>query len=101
VNCSASVDSAGKVHISLANLDPKNAQKISCAFVKFAPVRATGRIITASAMDAHNTFEKPHVVEPKSFSDVKVKGEGLEASLPPMSVVVLEVEGKMQVTEGK
>ncbi len=101
VNCSASVDSTGRVHISLANLDPKNAQKISCAFVKFTPARATGRVITASAMDAHNTFEKPHVVEPKGFSDVKVRGEGLEASLPPMSVVVLEVEGKMQVTEGK
>jgi alpha-L-arabinofuranosidase len=101
VNCSASVDSTGKVHVSLVNLDPKNAQKISCAFVKFTPARATGMIITASIMNAHNTFEKPHVVEPKSFSDVKVKGEGLEASLPPMSVVVLEVEGKMQATEGK
>jgi hypothetical protein len=99
VNCSASVDSAGKVHISLVNLDPKNPQKIACSFVKFTPARASGQIITATEMNAHNTFDQPHVVEPKKFADVKVKGEGLEASLPPMSVVVLEVEGKLEMKE--
>jgi alpha-N-arabinofuranosidase len=101
VNCSASLDSTGRVHVSLANLDPGNAQKLSCSFVKFSPVRATGQVITATAMNAHNTFDRPHVVEPKTFSDFKVRGEGLEASLPPMSVVVLEVEGKLESKEGK
>jgi alpha-N-arabinofuranosidase len=96
LNCSASIDSTGKMHVSLCNIDPKNGQKVDCSFVKFAPVRAAGHIITSPVMNAHNTFKKPHVVEPAVFSGVSVRGEGLEVSLPPMSVVVLEVEGKPQ-----
>jgi alpha-N-arabinofuranosidase len=96
LNCSASIDSTGRMHVSLCNIDPKNGQKVSCSFVKFTPVRAAGHIITSQVMNAHNTFEKPHVVEPAAFSGVSMRGEGLEVSLPPMSVVVLEVEGQPQ-----
>jgi alpha-N-arabinofuranosidase len=96
VNCSASIDNAGKMHVSLCNIDPRNSQKISCAFTRFSPVQVSGQIITAKAMNAHNAFDHPRVVEPKSFAYAKVRGDALEASLPPMSVVVLEVEGKLE-----
>ena len=95
LNCSASMDSAGRMHVSLCNIDPKNGQTVSCSFVKFTPVRASGQIITAPVMNAHNTFEKPHVVEPKAFTSMRVQGEQVDVTLPPMSVVVLEVEGRL------
>jgi alpha-L-arabinofuranosidase len=95
LNCSASMDSAGRMHLSLCNIDPKNGQTVSCSFVKFTPVRASGQIITAPVMNAHNTFEKPHVVEPKAFAGMRVQGEQVDVALPPMSVVVLEVEGRL------
>ena len=50
-------------------------------------------------MNAHNSFDHPHVVESKSFTDATLKGDGIETVLPPMSVVVLEMEGKIELKE--
>ena len=98
VNCSASIDKEGKVHISLCNIDPKSGQKISYAFEKFIPKSITGQVLTSDKMNAHNTFDDPNVVKPAEFSDFKLAGNNLEVNMPPMSVVVLELEGKLELT---
>ena len=51
----------------------------------------TGRVLRAAALTTHNSFAAPRAVEPKSFSDVGVSGDALTVSLPPLSVVVLEL----------
>ena len=50
------------------------------------------RVLTAEAMNAHNTFEKPDAVKPSVFSAVSIEKGKLITTLPPMSVVVLEVK---------
>jgi alpha-N-arabinofuranosidase len=51
----------------------------------------SGRILTAPAMTAHNTFDAPHAVEPAPFQGATLSGSQLSVALPPMSVVVLEL----------
>jgi alpha-N-arabinofuranosidase len=52
----------------------------------------TGQVLTAAAMNAHNTFDNPQAIKPAAFSDFQIKGDGLEAALPAKSVVVLEMQ---------
>jgi alpha-L-arabinofuranosidase len=91
VSASASVDSDGKLHITLSNANPHKDITVN-AFVRgLSGTRVQGRVLHASAMNAHNTFEQPNIVEPKPFNGATVNGDGLEITMPKMSVVVLEV----------
>ena len=93
VNCSASLDDRGRLHISLCNIDPKSGQRVSCELKQFSPKAVSGQVLTAKEMNAHNSFENPNVVVPQGFSDFALKNKSLQVTLPPMSVVVLELEG--------
>ena len=93
LTASASRDAAGKIHLSLANLDPLKDQDVPCELRGAAgSIRAAGRILTAGAMNAFNDFGRPEEVKPAPFSDFKVSGHTLHVRLPAKSVVVLEVE---------
>ncbi|MBN1154448.1 alpha-N-arabinofuranosidase [candidate division KSB1 bacterium] len=92
LNVSASKDKEGKIHISLCNLDPNKSAKLDCELRGTKVKKVSGRVLTASAINAHNTFEKPDVVKPAEFKDVKLSGSTLTMTLPAKSVVVLEVE---------
>jgi hypothetical protein len=100
VNCSASIDSKSRLHISFCNIDPKSQRRVACELDKFSAKRATGQILTANIMNAHNTFDTPDAVVPQEFSDLKLGNAGLEVTLPPMSVVVLELEGTVELSPG-
>jgi len=52
---------------------------------------ATGRVITGDKMDAFNTFERPDVVTPATFTGARVANGQLTVTLPAHSVVVLEL----------
>jgi len=91
LSVSASRDKADKIHISLCNLDPKNSVEIMCKFTGAEGKSASGCVLTADVMTAHNTFDKPEVVVPADFSDFKLKGDVLTATLPSKSVVILEI----------
>ncbi len=93
INCSASLDSTGKMHISLCNIDPDKVEKVSCDLVKFKADEVKGEILTSSKMNADNTFENPNEVKPESFSDFKLADNKVDVNMPPMSVVVLTVTG--------
>ena len=92
ISASASKDKAGKIHISICNLNPQSAAELECGFEGFAAKKVTGRILTAEAMNAHNTFEKPDAVTPAEFKGVEAKGSKIMATIPPKSVIVLEAE---------
>jgi alpha-N-arabinofuranosidase len=92
VTASAARGKDGKVYVAVTNLDPNNAAKVS---VKLAGVQArgaSGQILTANAMNAINTFEKPDNLKPQSFTGAKVKGDQLSIDLPSKSVVVLSLQ---------
>ncbi len=92
INGSASRDNDGKLHISLCNVKPNKALEFSVELVAIECSQVTGTILTDSAMSAHNTFEDPDAVGPSEFNEARLSGNTLSVPLPPMSVVVLEVQ---------
>jgi alpha-N-arabinofuranosidase len=91
VSASASRDSAGRIHVTLANLDPTRGRTVQ-AEVRGARVSGvTGRVLTAAAMTAHNTFEQPTAVQPAEFRGARLSGSTLTIALPAKSVVLLEL----------
>ena len=91
VSASASRDRSGAVHVTLANLDPTRAHDVAIELRGTNASRATGRILTAPAMNSHNTFEQPDAVKPAPFTGARVAGNQLSVSLPAHSVVVVEL----------
>ena len=91
LNASASRDATGALHLSLVNLDPNRTAQVSLKINGAAPARLTGRVLTARDMNAVNTFERPEAVRPAPFDAFKTQGGVTTLSLPPKSVVVLEL----------
>lgn len=92
LSVSASRDKAGKIHVTLCNLNPNAAQDMTCELQRAKPGKISGRVLTAETIQAHNTFDKPETVKPASFSDFKMSEGGFSVKLPAKSVVVLELE---------
>jgi len=93
MNVSASRDKAGKVHVSLCNIDPHNAMEVKAQLQGVTPKLISGQVLTAGEITAHNTFDRPGLVEPAPFRDAKATNDGFTATVPAKSIVVLEIEG--------
>jgi alpha-N-arabinofuranosidase len=91
VSASASVDAHAKLHITLSNAHPREAQTVTIYANGIKASQLSGRIVTADVLDAHNTFDNPHVVTPQPFHGAQLDGEAITVTLPKMSVVVLEI----------
>ena len=89
---SASKADDGSVTVTLSNLDPHNAATVSCELRDAAATSVTGTVLTASAMDAHNTFDAPDTIKPAPFDGATLDGELLTVELPTMSVISLRVQ---------
>jgi alpha-N-arabinofuranosidase len=89
VSASASRDAQGRVHLSLVNLDPRAAALVDARIEGQRVASVSGRVLTAPAMDTHNTFAAPGRVQPATFEGATLEGSSLKARLPPRSVVVL------------
>lgn len=92
VSVSASKDKNGLTHISLVNIDLKNAQDITIDVSKYNLTSVTGRILSSGKVQDHNTFENPDKVKPASFNAGTIKNNLLRVKLPACSVVVLELK---------
>ncbi|WP_315822424.1 alpha-N-arabinofuranosidase [Paraflavitalea speifideaquila] len=92
VSCSASRDTLGVTHISLVNIDAKNAQDISLNLKGGKYTGVTGRILASGKVQDYNTFENPEKIKPATFNGAALKGTQLTVKLPPCSVVVLELK---------
>ncbi|GAB3769879.1 alpha-L-arabinofuranosidase C-terminal domain-containing protein [Spirosoma horti] len=91
VSVSASRDKAGKIHVSLVNIDPTKPQNISVDLNGLKAAGVTGRILTSANVRDHNTFENLTKIKPAAFTGAKLTGDNLTVTLPPVSVVVLEL----------
>ena len=92
VNASASRDQAGKIHVSLCNLDPQHPAEVACDLQGATASKVSGRILTAPEMNAHNTFAKPEILKTAEFAGARIAAGGFAVTLPAKSVVVLELE---------
>jgi len=91
LSASASRDAAGNVHLSIVNLDPNRPAELTASLTGKTIRTVTGEVLTASAMNAMNTFEKSDSVKPAVFNGYKLQGSQLTLSIPATSVVVLEM----------
>ncbi len=91
VSASASVDKDGKMHISLANLNPNKQIIVTCPVIGDTYKKVTGEVLTATEMNAMNTFEKPESVKPAAFNGFNYKDGVITITMPSKSVVVLEL----------
>ncbi|WP_315066617.1 alpha-N-arabinofuranosidase [uncultured Clostridium sp.] len=92
VTATASMDKDGKLHISLCNLSPIKSAHVQCELRGKVMDKVTGNILTADAMNAHNTFEDPEKISLKSFDNASIAEGRLTAVLPAMSLVTLELK---------
>ncbi len=92
VSASASKDKNGVIHVSLVNIDVRHTQPVSLLFKEDGFSSVSGRILSSDAVQDHNTFKEPMKVRPAEITGVTLKGGTLTASLPPCSVVVLEIK---------
>jgi alpha-L-arabinofuranosidase len=92
VHASAARGKDGKVYIALTNLDAANSAKLGLKIAGMPARAVSGQILTAGAINAINTFDKPETVKPQRFSGATVKGDRLTVDLPSKSVVVLNLQ---------
>ena len=92
VSASASVDKQGKIHISLANINPSEDIQLEIDLRGADVSKMTGTILTADELNRHNSFEKPEQVKPISFTGSSIKGNRLTIDLPAKSIVVLNID---------
>jgi alpha-L-arabinofuranosidase len=91
LSASAARGTNGKMYLSLVNTNPQEAIEVSVGVTGAKPKAASGSVLTAAAMDAHNTFASPKAVVPAPF-EANVANGKLAVKLPAKSVVVIAVD---------
>jgi alpha-N-arabinofuranosidase len=92
INVSASQDAAGKVHISLVNLDMHNNITISTKLKDIQWKNVKGVILTSANITDINTFEQPNKLRLANFTGARKDGDNLVVVLPAKSAVTLELD---------
>lgn len=94
VTVSASVKD-GVINVSMANLDPAKAADVSIEMRGTAAAyEASGSILAADDIQAHNNFERPDRVQQRPFDEVKWDNGILSAQLPAASVAIVQLRPK-------
>jgi len=92
VSVSASRDKKGVTHISLVNIDASKPQEIKMSIEGTNFKSVSGRILTSDKLQNYNSFENPDKIKPAVFSGAKLDGSSLKLTIPPFSVIVLELK---------
>ncbi|WP_028295970.1 alpha-N-arabinofuranosidase [Olivibacter sitiensis] len=91
VSSSASLDKEGKLHISLVNIDDTKSNKVDIDLGRKDLKLAQARILRSDNLRDYNSFDKPDLIQPSILKDLEVNSGQLSLTLPPFSVVVLEL----------
>jgi alpha-L-arabinofuranosidase len=92
VSVSASRDLQGVTHISLVNIDAKNAQEITIKIDGGKYNTISGRILSSAKLQDCNSFAQPDKLKPAVFNGAKLNNNTIKVKLPPFSVVVLALK---------
>jgi alpha-N-arabinofuranosidase len=91
VDVSAARADDGRIHIAFVNVDPHRAATVSTTITGVRARGASGELLTATEMDAHNTFASPDTIAPEPFEARRARN-GLVVEIPPKSVIVVAVD---------
>ncbi len=89
ISASASVDSNGATHLSIVNIDPDKTVVVNVQSDGAPYKKVTGRILSSSKIQDHNSFNEPEKIKPQVFNGAAFRENRLEVKMPPASVVVL------------
>ena len=94
---SVSASKSDAIHVSLANPSVNESKTVELEFDALKPSKVSGEILVGKgkgieAVKSYNDFEGKSVVAPAKFKDFKTSGKTVKVTLPPASVVVLEVK---------
>ena len=94
---SVSASKADAIHVSLANPSVDKPKTVELEFDSLKPSKVTGEILVGKgkgidAVKSHNDFGGQVQVAPAAFKDFKTSGKTVKVTLPPASVIVLEVK---------
>lgn len=93
ISASASKDKDGKIHISLANIDPHNNRNVEIDLRGSNNLTKTsGEVITAPHENDYNDFGKPEKVNIQKFNSYSIQNNILKVDLPSKSVVTIELD---------
>ena len=92
VSASVSKDKNGLIHASFVNLDLRKSQVITLNIKGLNLSKSSGRILTSPKVQDFNSFENPEKVKPTAFTGAILIAETLKLTLPPASVVVIELK---------
>jgi len=87
IDASAARGKDGKLWLAIVNSDPRRGAEVTLGQGR----TATGRVLTADTITAHNTFDNPDAVAPRPYS-ARARGDGLKLNLPARSLVVVSIE---------
>jgi alpha-N-arabinofuranosidase len=91
LSASASRNEQGNIHVSICNFDPNRDADITIELRGTKPSGVTGRVLTSERMNAHNSFENPETVFPRSLDAAKIVDDTILLKLPAKSVTVIEI----------
>ena len=92
LSASASKDNKGVIHISLVNIDANKANTLSLAIRGADFQQISGTILASEKLQDCNTFEQPEKVKPAVFKGFTQTKDRITVTMPPFSVVVLELK---------
>ena len=90
VDAVAARDAAGKLWLSLVNVDPARPIRVATEIAGVSAKSASGLVLTGTAVDSHNSFANPGEVAPQPYRG-RATARGMEFDLPPKSIVVVEI----------
>ncbi|SKC07861.1 alpha-N-arabinofuranosidase [Lachnospiraceae bacterium] len=80
----------GKVTLTIANMDLENSYPLSVQLEGETAKSVSASILSGEVHDK-NTFDEPDAVVKKAFNGVTVKGDSAELTIPPCSIIALQI----------
>ena len=91
LSASAARGKDGKLWLGLVNVNASQAVELALDVIGEGVTQARGRVLTAAAMDAQNSFDAPEQVRPQPFAASVVDGK-LLLKLPAKAMLVVALE---------
>lgn len=93
VTATASINKDEKINLSLSNLNPNKTIELNIDISNSQIKKVNNALmLTAPTFNSINDFDNPDTVKPVDFSDYKISNSSLTVSLPPHSIVAIELQ---------
>lgn len=91
LHVSASEASDGSILLTVVNMDAEKSVPVECMIDGLSSEAKVQGEVLSGKMDAYNTFDAPHTVEPQSMDQICIKDGWIVAEMPPCSVAAIHI----------